>query len=148
MTKAEREEREYKSLFNDERYAKKAWREIIGKSLESPAKSLSSVIDIKTGEETLQSKIDQMAYANVKSRLLAEGKDREPMQAELIVECNIIKARFTDSTFNIILDRTAGKVKEEVSVSSSPFEDLSDDELQALLAYRKSKEKEKSNGVK
>ena len=36
MTKGEREEREYKSLFADEKYAKKAWKEFIGTSLQSP----------------------------------------------------------------------------------------------------------------
>lgn len=138
MTKSEREEREYKSLFTDERYAKRAWKEFIGSSLQSPGKALPTQYD-KNDNPTRESDIDLMAYKNVKARLEADGVEREPMQAELIVEAAVIRARFQDSTFNVLLDRTAGKVKEEVTVNSNPYEELSDDELEALLAYRESK---------
>ena len=140
MTKEERQEREYKSLFADERYAKKAWRGFISKSLEGEAKALPASYDPKTGEQTFQSQVDQMAYNNVKARLMKEGLSREPMQAELIVENNILRARFTDTTFNTLLDRTAGKVKEEINVSKSQFEELSDEELELLAKFRDSKE--------
>lgn len=138
MTDKEREEREFISLFSDQRYAKKAWRELIGNALQGQARPLPEVVD-KEGQPTLQSNIDRMAYDNVKARLLAEGKAREPMQAELIVECNILRARGTDAAWGTILDRTAGKVKEEITLSNNPFEDLSDDELEALRQYRESK---------
>jgi len=62
--------------------------------------------------------------------------DREPQQAELIVESNILRARFNDTTFNTLLDRTAGKVKDEISVSTGQFEDMSDEELAVLAEYR------------
>lgn len=140
MDKETREELEYISLFADERYAKKAWRQLIGDALKGPAKKLPTITDPKTEEPTLQSAIDSQAYENVKARLLEAGKTREPSQAEVIVESNIIRARFTDNTFNTILERTAGKVKDEVAINTSPFEDLTDDELEALMAYRKSKE--------
>lgn len=138
MTKGEREEREYKSLFTDERYAKKAWKEFIGTSLQSPGKALPTQFD-KNDNPTRESDIDAMAYRNVKDRLIAQGLDREPMQAELIVEAAVIRARFQDSTFNTLLDRTAGKVKDEISVNANPYEELTDDELDALIAYRESK---------
>lgn len=138
MTKGEREEREYKSLFADERYAKKAWKEFIGTSLQSPGKALPTQFD-KNDNPTRESDIDAMAYNNVKARLTADGLDREPMQAELIIEAAVIRARFQDSTFNTLLDRTAGKVKDEITVNSNPYEDLTDDELEALMAYRASK---------
>ena len=141
MIKSEREKREYKSLFSDERYAKKAWKEFIGTSLESKGKALPVQLN-KDGTPTLDSEIDNMAYQNVKARLKEEGKDREPMQAELIVEAAVVRARFQDTTLNILLDRTAGKVKDEVSVNTNPFEDLSDDELAALAKYREEKKAE------
>lgn len=145
MTKAEREEREYKSLFTDERFAKKAWKEFMGESLAGDAQPLPVTVDPKTGEQTFQSQLDQMAYNNVKKRLKADGKDREPMQAEIIVECNILKSRFSDTAFNTIMDRTAGKVKDEINLSSNPFEDLTDDELAALAEYRKKKSEDNNN---
>lgn len=141
MTKSEREVREYISVYADERYAKKAWKQLIGSALEGPAKVLPESYDPKTGEPTFQSQLDQMAYSNVKARLKAEGKDREPMQAELIVESQILRARFTDTTFNTILDRTAGKVKDEIAVNKSAFEDLTDEELALLAEHRKASEK-------
>lgn len=144
MTKKEREEREYASLFQDQRYAKKAWRQVIAESLSANGKPLPEIIDPKTEAPTLQSEIDRMAYDNVVARLRAEGKDREPMQAELIVECNVIRARFADQPFNTLLDRTAGKVKEEVAITDNPYDDLTDDELEALLAYRQSRDAAKA----
>lgn len=140
MTKGEREKREYKSLFTDERYAKKAWKEFIGSSLEAPGKALPPQYD-KNEQPTRDSEIDVMAYNNVKARLQAQGLDREPMQAELIVEAAVIRARFQDSTFNVLLERTAGKVKDEITVNKSPYEDLSDEELDMLIKFREEKEK-------
>ena len=67
------------------------------------------------------------------------------MQAELIVECNILKSRFSDTAFNTIMDRTAGKVKDEINLSNSPFEDLTDEELAVLAAHRKKKNEEDTN---
>ena len=139
MTKEEREEREYQSLFSDQRFAKTAWRKVIAEALGSDGKALPTIYDSKTGEPTLNSEIDLMAYNNVKKRLEAQGKTREPAQAELIVECQILRARFADTPFNTILDRTAGKVKEEVAITDNPYDDLSDDELEMLLMYRQQK---------
>lgn len=138
MTKKEREEREYKSLFADERYAKKAWKRLIGAALEADGRPLPSIVD-KNGMLSPQSALDQEAYENVKRRLLAEGKDREPMQAELIVECAILRSRLDNTTLSMILERTAGKVKDELVVNSNQFEEMSDDELLALQAYREQK---------
>lgn len=136
MNKVEREEREYHSLFSDERYAKKAWKEFFGQSLSSSGKALPPTVDPKTGETTFASKLDQEAYFNVKKRLQEEGKDREPMQAELIVECSILRARFDNNLFNTVLERTAGKVKDEITVNKSPYEDLTDEELELLAEHR------------
>ena len=142
MTKSEREVREYRSLFSDERYAKKAWREFIGSSLQSDARPMQPQVDPKTGELTFNSLLDQTAYFNVKARLEADGLSREPMQAELIVECNILRARYNDTTFNTILERTAGKVKDEITVTQNEFESLSDEELEILAAHRAKKNTE------
>jgi len=141
MTKEEREETEYKSLFGDERYAKRAWKNLIGKSLESEAALPPEVVD-KAGNETLESQIYREAYASVTARLEKEGKTRSPMKAELIVEANLIRAAFDTSTFNLVLDRTAGKVKEEISIGMGQFEELSDEELLLLTTHRNAKKKE------
>lgn len=142
MTKAEREEREHQSLFGDERYAKKAWKQLLSKSLESDAVFPPEVVD-KAGNETLESQIYRQAYDSVSKRLKEQGLDRLPMKAELIVESNLIRAAFDTPTFNVILDRTAGKVKEEISIGTGQFEDLSDEELAILAEHRARKAEEK-----
>lgn len=140
MDKEEREKLEYKSLFGDERYARKAWRQIFAKSLEGEA-ALPPRVEDKNGNETLESQIYRMAYYQVVDRLKAEGKSRQPMKAEVIVESNLIRAAFDTPTFNVILDRTAGKVKEEINIGRGEYEELSDEEL-ALLAKHRAGKKE------
>lgn len=138
MTKAEREEREYKSLFSDSRYAKTAWRNIMAKSLQSDAAILPEMYD-KAGNETMESQIYRIAYSNVQDRLRQANMDRLPMKAEVIVESNLIRAAFDTSSFNLILDRTAGKVREEISIGVGQFEDLTDEELEVLALHREKK---------
>jgi len=140
MTKEAREELEHKSLFSDERYAKKAWKQLLSKSLQSDAALPPEVVD-KAGNETLESQIYKEAYSSVQKRLKDAGLSRSPMKAELIVESNLICAAFDTQTFNVILDRTAGKVKEEISIGVGQFEELSDDEL-ALIAEHRATKKE------
>lgn len=142
MDKKDREQLEFQSLFGDQRYSKKAWRQLMAESLSGEAAKLPAIND-KNGEQTLDSAIEHMAYNNVAARLAAEGKSRKPMQAEVIIECNIIKARFSDNSFNTLLDRTAGKVKEEISLTDNPYEDMTDEELEVLKAYR---DAQKANG--
>jgi hypothetical protein len=135
MTKNEREEKEYKSLFTDERYAKKAWKQFISKSLQSDAVILPSFVD-GHGNTTPQSEIYDAAYKSVKRRLVAEGLSREPMKAEILIEASVIRAAFDTSTLNVILDRTAGKVKEEISIGVGQYEELTDEELHLLATHR------------
>lgn len=144
MTKKEREALEYKSLFEDERYAKKAWKEFIGKALQSSAAPLPTFLD-KNGNVAPQSELDMMAYQNIKKRLAAQGLDREPMQAEMMVENAVLRSRFDTNTLNMLLERTAGKVKEELTVNANQYENLSDEELEMLAAYRERKELEQAS---
>jgi hypothetical protein len=135
MTKEQREEREYKSLFTDERYAKRAWKQFIDKALQSDAPLLPDFVD-PHGNTTPQSEIYSAAYRSVSSRLQAEGLTRKPMKAEVLIEASVIRAAFDNGTLNLILDRTAGKVKEEISIGVGQYEELSDEELQLLTMHR------------
>lgn len=135
MNKSEREIREYKSLFTDERYAKKAWKQFIDRSLQSDAAILPTFVDAG-GNTTPQSAIYEQAYKAVARRLLDEGLDREPMKAEVLIEASVIRAAFDNNTLNLILDRTAGKVKEEISIGVGQYEELSDTELKLLAEHR------------
>lgn len=135
MTKAERELCEYKSIYTDKRYAEKAFKAIINASLQSEAGALPAMYD-KQGNELPQSVLDRQAYENVKRRLLAQGLDREPQQAEMMIENAILRARFDNATFNTMLERTVGKVKDELVVSANEYETMTDEELELLAAHR------------
>jgi hypothetical protein len=144
MNKADRELKEYKSLFADERYAKKAWKHFMDRALQSDAVNLPDFVDHQ-GNTTPQSEIYTKAIQSVKKRLLAEGLSREPMKAEVLIEAAIIRAAFDTSTLNVILDRTAGKVKEEISIGVGQYEELTDEEL-TLLATHRSKQLKAPDG--
>lgn len=138
MTKTEKEELEYKSLFTDKRYAQKAWQKFIGESLEAKAVMLPSFEDAK-GNVSPQSVIYDAAVAQVRKRLKERGIDRDPMQAEVLIEANVIRAAFDNNVFNTILERSAGKVKDELEVSRSDYEHLTDEELALLAKHREDK---------
>lgn len=138
VTKSDRELREHESLFTDERYAKRAWKQLMGRALDSPSANLPNFED-KQGNVSPQSLIYKEAQRQVQERLDAEGLSRPPTKAELIVEANIIRAAFDTGVFNIILDRTAGKVREEITVGVGSFEELTDEELELLAKNREAK---------
>lgn len=135
MDKPTREEKEYKSLYTDERYAKQAFKKLLDKSLQSDAAVLPEFMDAG-GNTTPQSAIYKAAYNAVHARLKNEGLSRKPMKAEVLIEASVIRASFDNSTLNLILDRTAGKVKEEITIGVGQFEDLTDEEL-ALIAEKR-----------
>lgn len=138
MTKTERELKEYQSLFTDERYAKQAWKKMIGESLQSNAAFLPDFLTSK-GDVAPQSIVYSAARDGVVHRLRERGLDREPTKAEVLIEANVIRAAFDNQVFNTLLDRTAGKVKEEVNVTTNSYEELSDEELELLMAHRQAK---------
>ena len=146
MTKAERELNEYKSLYTDKRYAEKAFKSIINDSLQASAGPLPVMYD-KQGNELPQSTLDRQAYQNVKQRLLAQGLDREPQQAEMMIENAILRSRFDNSTFNTMLERTMGKVKDEIVVSANEYETMTDEELELLAKHREEQERLLANSV-
>ena len=146
MTKAERELNEYKSLYTDKRYAEKAFKSIINDSLQASAGPLPVMYD-KNGNELPQSTLDRQAYQNVKQRLLAQGLEREPQQAEMMIENAILRSRFDNSTFNTMLERTMGKVKDEIVVSANEYETMTDEELELLAKHREEQERLLANSV-
>lgn len=143
MTKSEREIREYRSLFTDRRYAENAWRQFIGSSLQGDAAPLPTFVD-KNGEISAQSQLDQRAFNNVAARLKKDGYDRPPMQAEVMIEAAVLRGRMDTTTLNLLLERTAGKVRDEIQLSGSQYEDLSDEELE-MLAEKRAEQKKLDN---
>ena len=137
--KTEREIKEYHNLFCDPKYARKAWQQLIGQSLTSEAAALPMIVD-KDGNETLNGMINSVALHKVQERLTKQGLSRKPMEAEVMIECNIIKARFTDATFVNIRDTGGAKPVDESKLEhsiSNEYSGLTDEELAKLKEFRK-----------
>lgn len=134
MTREEREQKEHEYLFSDERYAKRAIRNIMADSLKGPAPRRMDYF-VK-GEPSVQSVIYANAWDICKARLTEQGKMRDPMIVEVQIECANLRGAMDNNTWNTILERTAGKVKEEISVSASQYEELSDEELAVIAELR------------
>lgn len=141
MDKSKREELEYTSLYTDERYAKKAFKTMIGASLEGEATVLPDFLDAK-GNIHPNSVIYTQAYQNVENRLRKQGLSRKPMTAEVAIEANVIRMSFDSTVLNTLLDRTAGKVKDEISLSNGNFDEISYEDLVAMKAARKLREEQ------
>lgn len=140
--KQEREYKEGKNLFGDPKFARDAWRSVGMAILQSPASSKTESLD-KDGCPTVDTQIESYGYASL-SRDIAtlQKEDREPTELEMILRCQAIHARHNPASATFIRDTVGAKPvdesKQEVT-NVNPYEELSDEELEALAAFRASK---------
>lgn len=142
--KEEREQKEMKNLFGDPKTARLAWRSVGAAILQSPCSQRVDVYD-KEGSPSLDTQVEQYGYASLKhdlDSLSKGGANREPTELEMIFRCQAIHARHNPASATFIRDTVGAKPidesKSEVT-NVNPFAELSDDELEALAAYRASK---------
>ena len=141
--KEERETKEMKNLFGDPKTARMAWRSVGAAILQSPCSDKIDVYD-KDGAPSLDTQVEQYSYASLKRDIatLSKGADREPTELEMIFRCQALHARHNPASATFIRDTVGAKPvdesKQEVT-NINPFAELSDDELEALAAYRASK---------
>lgn len=133
-----RELLETKNVFADPAYCREAWKSVGQAILLSPAIGCIGDIDTRDGA------IEEYTY-NKLCRELKEidgkGKGRQPTELEMIFHCQAARARFDTSAAVFVRDTVGAKPIDEskVTVGRSQYEDMSDDELEALLRYRNSK---------
>jgi hypothetical protein len=147
--KSERTEKEMQNLFKDPKFSRQAWKAVGAAILASPCDRTVGSYD-KDGNIDLAGSIEQYSYASLKRDIdtLAEanaGKKREPTELEMILQCQIVKARFDTSAAIFVRDTLGAKPIDETKLDAqinNPYEELSDDELEALAAMRAAKEKE------
>lgn len=146
--KSERESKEMQNLFSDPKFARKAWRSIGAAIIQNPAKRPIQTFD-KDGNPTLQSEIESYSYAKLKNDIANLAKeDREPTEIEMIMQCQIVKARFDTGAATFVRDTLGAKPVDESKVDaniSNPYESLSDEELEAIYAMRAAKEAESAS---
>lgn len=130
--KTYRELLETKNVFADPKYCREAWKGIGMAVLLSESNGMV-VSDGKEGE------IEEYTYAKLSKELKDLG--RKPTELEMILHCQAAKARWDTSAAIFMRDTVGAKPVDEskVTVERSQYEEMSDDELEALLRYRQSK---------
>ena len=142
--KEEREQKEMKNLFGDPKTARLAWRSVGAAILQSPCSQRIDVYD-KEGSPSLDTQVEQYGYASLKhdlDSLSKGGTNREPTELEMIFRCQAIHARHNPASATFIRDTVGAKPVDESKAevtNVNPLAELSDDELEALAAYRASK---------
>lgn len=137
-----RERKELENLFADPKYAKHAWKSVGQAILLNPVKEPIAVID-KDGNETFNSRIENYSYKQLSKDIKELCKeDREPTEIEMIMKCQIMKARTDTSAAIFVRDTLGAKPVDESKVDaqlSNPYENLSDEELELIAKHRDSK---------
>lgn len=136
--KSYRELLETRNVFADPAYCREAWKSVGTAILLSPAIGCIGDIDTREGA------IERYTYDKLCRELKeidGKGKGRQPTELEMIFHCQAAKARFDTSAAVFVRDTVGAKPIDEskVTVGRSQYEEMSDDELEALLRYRQSK---------
>lgn len=138
--KSERERKEMANLLEDPKFMRKAWQAIGHSILRQPASKPVVQID-KDGNETRASEIERYTYntlADDLKKLGGEG-ERQPTELEMILGCQIAKARTDTQAAVFVRDTVGAKPVDESkldAVVETGYESMSDEELELLAAVR------------
>ena len=138
-----RELKETMNVFSDPRTQREAWRSLGVKLLNNPATKAPEQLD-KDGNPTLASSIEQYTYRQLVNDIKrSEQPDREPTEIEMILACQMVKARFDTQAAIFVRDTLGAKPVDEskmdATLSANQYEQLTDEELELLAAHRAQK---------
>ena len=140
--KEQRERSEMKNLFADPKFNRQAWQSIGKAILQNPA-VITPIVMNKDGTETVDSMIQNYSYNklcnDIKSLL---DEDRAPTELEMILQCQIVKARTDTSAAVFVRDTLGAKPIDESKVDqtiNNVYEQMTDEELELLAAHRAAK---------
>lgn len=138
----ERKRKEMESLFKDPKFCRQAWKSVGLAIAQNPANKPTPFLD-KEGNETYNSLVERYSYDKLADDIKNVLKiDREPTELEMIMQCQMIKARTDTSAAIFVRDTLGAKPVDESKVDASlhnPYEDMSDEELAVLAEYREKK---------
>lgn len=135
-----RELKEIQNLFGDPKMARNAWKSVGNAILQNPA-TLSPLQYNKDGDITPASTIEKYTYEHlVKDIKELTKEDRQPTEIEMIMACQIVKARYDTNAAVFVRDTLGAKPVDEskmdATLSANPYEKLTDEELELLAAHR------------
>lgn len=138
-----RELKETMNVFSDPKTQREAWRSLGVKLLNNPATKAPEQLD-KDGNPTLASSIEQYTYRQLVNDIKrSEQPDREPTEIEMILACQMVKARFDTQAAIFVRDTLGAKPVDEskmdANLSANQYEQLTDEELELLAAHRAKK---------
>lgn len=144
--KNDRTSKEMANLFSDPKYMRQAWQSVGHAILRNPAVKLPEDYD-KQGNETMRSMTDRYCYNKLKADLdtIAKEKGEEPREVtelEMILGCQIAKARWDTGAATFVRDTLGAKPVDETKVDQTVTNDyagMSDEELELLAKFRASK---------
>lgn len=140
--KSVREYKEMENLFADPKFARQAWKAVGSAILHNPAVAPAGQYD-KDGNETLGSTIERYSYDKLAKDIATLGeKDRKPTELEMLLHCQIVKARYDTAAAVFVRDTLGAKPVDESKIDAqvnNPYETLSDEELELLAAARAAK---------
>lgn len=134
---------EMANLFEDPKFARKAWRSVGAMIAQRPAAKIPLIVD-KDGNQTFASQVEQYSYAKLCDDIREICTDRsEPTELEMILQCQMIRARFDTTAATFVRDTIGAKPVDESKMDmqvNNPYEDLSDEELELLAKHREAKQ--------
>lgn len=137
-----RELKEMENLFADPKFSRQAWKAVGIAIAMQPAVKPIAVFD-KEGNETFNSQVENYSYRKLSSDIAQLGKEqREPTELEMILHCQMVKARTDTSAAVFIRDTLGAKPVDETKLDaqlSNPYEQLSDEELELIRQEREKK---------
>lgn len=140
--KQHRDWSEMKNLFSDPKFSRQAWKSVGVAIAMQPAIKPIVMYD-KDGNPTLVSQIETYSYNKLAQDIASlQSETREPTELEMILHCQMVKARTDTSAAVFIRDTLGAKPVDESKVDAqvnNPYEQLTDEELEALQAMREEK---------
>ena len=137
--KSRREHLEMLNVFGDPKFTRQAWKAVGNAILRNPATRPIKQYD-KDGNETFASQIEEYSYNSLKRDLHQLGEqDREPTELEMILTCQITKARYDTAAATFVRDTLGAKPVDESKIDANltnQYEQLSDEELELIAAHR------------
>lgn len=131
-----------KNLFSDPKFSRQAWKSV-GQAIALQPAIKPIVVYDKEGNPTVSSEIEIYSYNKLAKDIASlQSENREPTELEMILHCQMVKARTDTSAAVFIRDTLGAKPVDESKVDaqlSNPYESLSDEELEALQAMREQK---------
>lgn len=132
---------EMRSLFSDPKSARKAWK-AIGAAIAARPASTPIVAYDRDGNPTVNSLIEQYSYNSLVADIkrLGSRKDNRPTELEMIMACQMVKARTDTAAATFVRDTLGAKPVDESKIDASvtgPYESLTDEELALIAEHRK-----------